>query len=424
MANGEAMENADAASLPRVVIVGAGFGGLRAAKALKAAPVRVTLIDRHNYHLFQPLLYQVATALLGPAEIAYPIRTIFRHQRNVEFQLMEVTDLDLEGRCVIGNDRAVPYDYLILAVGSQTSYFGLDSIARHSKGLKDLDDAAAIRNHILTHFEMAAHEPDPDRRRPMLTFVIVGGGPTGVEMAGAISELIRLVLLKDYRRLAPREVRVVLLEALNAILPSYPESLQEATMKILRSKGVEVKPGARVEDFDGQRVTLEGGEVIPAHTLLWTAGVRAADLNQKLGARVDRQGRLLVEPTLNLPGRPEVYGIGDAVYLELGGASLPMVAPTAVQMGDHAARNVVRSISGKPPLKFQYKDPGALATIGRNAAVANVHGLRFKGFAAWVVWLVVHLLQLIGFRNRLVVLINWAWDYLVYDRGIRLIMPD
>lgn len=406
-----------------MVIVGGGFGGMRAAQALRGLPVRVTMIDRRNYHLFQPLLYQVATAGLSPTDIAYPIRAIFRGQRNFDFRMSEVTGVDLEARRVRGDGQSIPYDYLILAVGSTNHYFGLDSVARCALPLKTLDDAVTIRNHLLTQFERTTCESDmdPALRRAMLTFVIAGGGPTGVELAGAISELIRLVLVKDYRAIDARDVRVILLEALDDVLLSYPETLRQATVQTLRNKGVDVRLGAAVESFDGRRVRLKGGETIDAGTLFWTAGVRAVDLAHALGAATDQQGRVRVEPSLSLPGHPEVFVIGDAASLDVDGQPAPMVAPTAIQMGELAARNVGRSLLGREPMPFVYKDPGSLATIGRNAAVAHVYGLKFKGFVAWAVWLVVHIVQLIGFRNRLIVLINWAWDYLFYDRGTRLI---
>jgi NADH dehydrogenase len=409
---------------PTVVIVGAGFGGLRAARALRRAPVNVVLVDRNNYHLFQPLLYQVATAGLEPEQIAKPVRAILRGQRNLDFRMTEVTGADLAARRLETTSGPVPYDYLILALGGETNFFGLDSVARHGFGLKDIPDAVAIRNHVLTCFEQAMLEADPEQRRARLTFVVVGGGPTGVEMAGALSELIRLVLVKDYPRLNIKDVRVLLLEATDRVLGTMPERLREAAGATLWRKHVEVRFGATVADFDGARVHLKSGEVIPAHTVIWAAGAKAAGMTTRLGLPTARQGRVVVEPTLQVPGHPEIFLVGDAAYLEAEGEPLPMVAPVAIQMAETAARNVRHALRGRPAEPFRYRDPGSLATIGRNAAVAHIFGLQFKGFLAWVMWLVVHIIQLIGFRNKLFVLLNWAWDYFFYERAVRLITRD
>ena len=411
-------------SRPTVVIVGAGFGGLRAARTLRRAPVEVILIDRHNYHLFQPLLYQVATAGLEPEQIAKPVRAILRGQANLEFRLAEVTGVDFAARRVVTDAGPMAYDHLILALGGETNFFGLESVQRNGIGLKDIPEAVAIRNHVLRCFEQAMLEQDPDRRRALLTLVVVGGGPTGVEMAGALAELIRLVLVKDYPRLNIANVRVLLLEATDKLLGAMPAKLREAAADTLWKKHVEVRFGAAVEEFDGSRVRLKGGEVIPARTLLWAAGVQAAGLARRLGLRTARQGRIVVEPTLQVPGQPAVSVVGDAAYLEAEGQALAMMAPVAIQMAETAARNVLRTLRGEPPRPFRYRDPGSLATIGRNAAVAYIRGFAFKGFPAWVVWLVVHLIQLIGFRNKLLVLINWAWDYFFYERAVRIITPE
>ena len=411
-------------SLPLVLIVGAGFGGLRAARALRKAPLRVALVDRRNYHLFQPLLYQVATAGLAPEEIAHPVRGILRSQRNFTFHLAEVTGVELDARRLHTQNGPLAYDYLILAMGSETNYFGLDSLAQHGFALKDLDEAAAIRNHVLRMFELAEHEPNPDARRALLTFVVVGGGPTGVESAGALSELIRLVLVKDHPRLDLNDVRILLLEATNLLLNGFPDRLQQHAAETLWQKHVEVRFGAAVADFDGLRVTLKSGELIPAHTLVWAAGVRAARLADALGVTQARQGRVVVQPTLQIPGHPTAFVIGDAAYLEADGQPLPMMAPVAMQQAELAAANILRHLQGKPLAGFVYQDPGSLATIGRNAAIARLGRFQFHGFLAWLMWLVVHLIQLIGFRNRLLVLINWAWDYFFYDRAVRLIVPD
>ncbi len=409
---------------PTVVIVGAGFGGLRAARALRRAPVHVVLLDRHNYHLFQPLLYQVATAGLEPEQIAKPVRAILRGQRNLDFRMVEVTGADLAARRLETSAGPVPYDHLILALGGETNFFGLDSVARNGFGLKDVDEAVAIRNHVLTSFERAMLEPDPERRRARLTFVVVGGGPTGVEMAGALSELIRLVLVKDYPRLNIKDVRVLLLEATDRVLGAMPERLREAAGATLWRKHVEVRFGATVADFDGERVRLKSGEVIPAHTVIWAAGAQAPALTRRLGLPTARQGRIVVEPTLRVAGHPEIAVVGDVAYFEMEGQPLPMVAPVAIQMADLAAGNIVRALRGEPPQPFHYRDPGTLATIGRNAAVARIFGLNWTGFPAWVMWLVVHIIQLIGFRNKLFVLVNWAWDYFFYERAVRLITRE
>ena len=419
---------------PTVVIVGGGFGGLNAARALRRAPVTVILLDRNNYHLFQPLLYQVATAGLEPEEIARPVRAILRRQKNFDFRLVEVRGVDFAQRRLDTSAGPIAYDYLVLSHGSETNYFGLESMRQHGLGLKDIPDAVHIRNHVLTCFEQAMLEPDPEQRRARLTFIVVGGGPTGVEMAGALSELIRLVLVKDYPRLNIKDVRILLLEATDKILAALPERLREAAVTTLWRKWIEVRFNAVVADYDGERVRLKSGEVIPARTVIWAAGVQAAELNRRLGleARAGRQGRIPIEPTLQLPGHPEVYMIGDAAYLEenaggaggAGGAPLPMVAPVAIQMGKHAALNIRNAVRGQPLVPFRYRDQGTLATIGRNAAVCNVYGVQARGFLAWVMWLGIHIVQLIGFRNKLFVLLNWAWDYFFYERAARLITRD
>ncbi|OGO15734.1 MAG: pyridine nucleotide-disulfide oxidoreductase [Chloroflexi bacterium RBG_13_68_17] len=409
---------------PRVVIVGAGFGGLRAARALRAAPVDVVLIDRRNYHLFQPLLYQVATAGLEPEQIARPVRAILRGQAHLTFRMAEVQGFDRQARVVQTQAGPIAYDFLILACGSVTNFLGLPGVAQDGYGLKDLDDAVGIRNHILRRFEEAAAESGPERRRQLLALVVAGGGPTGVEMAGALAELRRVLLDRDYPALDPDEVRVSLLEASERLLPTMPDRLAAAAAERLTQKGVEVRLGAAVDEYSRGVIRLRSGEQIPAATLIWAAGARASSLAAGLGTSLGPQGRVPVQPTLQLPGSPEVYVIGDAAYLETGGRGLPMMAPVAIQMAEAAAANILRQIGGRDPVDFLYRDPGSLATIGRNAAVAFIHGFSFTGFPAWVVWLVVHLIQLIGFRNRLFVLINWAWDYFLYDRAVRLITPD
>lgn len=407
-----------------VVIVGAGFAGINAAKVLRDAPVNVVMMDRNNYHLFQPLLYQVATAGLAPSEIAYPVRAIFRKQENFKFRLDEVIDIDLDRKVVHASNGSLSYDYLILAVGGESSHFGLDSVARYGFDLKDLEDALTLRNHTLRTFELAAQETDPHVLRALNTFVVVGGGPTGVEFAGALSELLRLALSKDFPGKDFKDVRVILLEARDRLLAGFPESLARSAATTLEEKQVEVRFGAEVIDFDGSQVMLHGGEVIPANTLIWAAGVRSEGLMDKLGLEQKSQGRVVVEDTLQVPGHPEVFIAGDAAYMQAGGEPLPMMAPVAIQQGKIAAGNIRHLINGRELEAFDYHDPGSLATIGRNAAVARIGNYTFRGFPAWLVWLAVHLFWLIGFRNRLLVLINWAWDYFFFERAIRLITPE
>ncbi len=414
--------NTNPSTLPHVVIVGAGFGGLRAARRLANLPVRVTVIDRHNYHLFQPLLYQVASAGLSAADIAFPIRSALRRQKNIQFLLAQVQQIDLPNRRLLTTAGEVSYDYLILAVGGQTHYFGQDGLARHAFGLKTLADADAIRNHVLSLFERAAYESDPQRRAAMLTFVVAGGGPSGVETAGALAELIRLGLSRDFPNLDFSGARVLLLEAADHLLPAMPLDLEVAAEQALRQKGVEVLLGARVESYDGETVALANGENIPARTLIWVAGIRAVDLAQNLPVEHASAGRVRVQPTLQLPQYPEVFVIGDAAYLEdEQGKPLPMVAPVAIQQADAAVQNLDRLLKGQPLQAFRYHNPGLIATIGRNQAVAWIGRLRLRGFLAWLMWVVVHVFQLIGIRNRLVVMINWVWDYFLYERALRLI---
>ncbi len=414
-----------AQKLPHIVIVGAGFGGLTLAQKLRNAPVNITLIDRQNYHLFQPLLYQVAIAGLLPAQIAYPLRTIFRRQKNLTFQMGEVTSIDFEARYVKMDGSIIAYDYLVLAIGGQTNFFGMNSVEQNGFQIKDIHSAVSARNHLLKMFERASREADPDKRRALLTFVVVGGGPTGVETAGALAELITHVLAKDYPQMDLKDVRVPLLEAGSSVMPAYPNELRKATFDLLRSKNVEIMLDTKLTDYDGQRVTLADGRQIPTQTVIWTAGVRAADLADRLGVQQAGSGRVRVESTLQLPGRPEVFILGDAAYLENGnGQPLPMLSTVAIQQGKVTARNILRVIEGRSPEPFHYKDPGLLATIGRNAAVARIWGLSFSGFIAWVIWVFLHIYRLIGFRNRLLVLINWAWEYFFYENQVRLITKE
>jgi NADH dehydrogenase len=411
--------------VPHVVVMGAGFGGLEAARKLAKAPVQITVIDRHNYHLFQPLLYQVAIAGLVPSQIAYPLRTIFRRQKNVNFQMGEVSSIDFNSRYVKLDGSVIAYDYLILAAGGQTNFFGMKTIQENGFHLKSVEDAVGTRNHLLRMFEEASREVDPERRQALLTFVVVGGGPTGVETAGALAELITHVMAKDYRYMDLSDVRVLLIEAAPSVMMTYPDGLRKATARLLRNKGVEIMVNTKLVDYNGWRVTLGDGTHINTLTLIWTAGVRSAEITDRLGVKQASAGRICVEPTLQLPGHPEVFVIGDAAYVEdEHGQPLPMLATVAQQQANAAARNLRRILQGQPPRRFHYKDPGLLATIGRNAAVARIWGLSFSGFIAWVIWVVLHIYRLIGFRNRLLVLINWAWDYVFYENQVRLITRE
>lgn len=405
-----------ATSLPRVVIVGAGFGGLAAARALKRAAVRVTVIDRSNHHVFQPLLYQVATAALNPSDIAAPIRRILRSQKNVEVILAEVDAIDMPGRAVILADGRVEYDALILAAGATHSYFGHDEWERFAPGLKSLTDALEIRRRVLTAFEVAEREVDLEKKREWMTFVIVGAGPTGTELAGTLVEVARHTLSRDFRHIDPAEARVILIEGSPRVLSAYVDELSIKARAQLERLGVEVRTGCTVTAIDGCGVTANG-ERIAAKTVLWGAGVAGSPLARTLGVPLDRAGRVVVNPDLTIPGRDDVYVIGDLARIEL----VPGVAPAAVQMGRAAADNVLRTLRGKPRLPFRYSDKGMLATIGRGAAVAQLGRWKFSGYFAWLLWLFVHIFFLIGFRNRLLVMIQWAWSYVTYDRGARLI---
>jgi NADH dehydrogenase len=410
---------------PHLVIVGAGFGGLKAAQSLARAPIRITLIDRQNYHLFQPLLYQVAIAGLVPAQIAYPLRTIFRRQKNLTFQMGEVTEIDFDKHDVKLDGSVIAYDYLILANGGETNFFGNSSVKQNAFELKNIESAIATRNHLLKMFELADQEADAEKRRALLSFVIVGAGPTGVETAGALAELITHVLKKDYPHMDLSEVHVLLLEAGGSVMPAYPDGLRKATFDLLRSKHVEIRLNAKLTEYDGERMTVSGGETIECRTLIWTAGVRAAELADQLGVKQAASGRIVTEATLQLPNHPDVFIVGDTAYFtDQNNQPLPMLATVAQQQGESAAKNLHRILLGENLEPFRYNDPGFLATIGRNAAVARIGGLSFHGFIAWAIGVVLHIYRLIGFRNRLVVVINWAWDYFFYDNQVRLITKE
>ncbi len=401
----------------RVVVIGAGFGGLNATKALRRAPVDVTVVDRRNFHLFQPLLYQVAAAALNPSDIAYPIRSVFRGQENVRSVLLaEVTDVDVDSRRVTLDDGStLSYDYLVIATGATHSYFGRDEWESVAPGLKTLEDALTMRQRILSAFEQA--EREPERAGQLLTFVVVGGGPTGVELAGALIEIAVHSLGEEFHAIDPAKARVVLVEGAPHVLPVYPESLSDSARRQLEGLGVEVITSGLVEAIDDEGVTLSDGTRIDAGLVLWAAGVQASSLGVRLGAGIDRAGRVAVGDDLSIPGHPEVFVIGDLATFP----GVPGVAPAAMQMGRHAGRMIRADIDQAPRSPFAYRNKGSLATIGRARAVADFGRIRFGGFFAWVAWLAIHIFYLIGFRNRLVVLISWAWSYMTFRRGARII---
>ena len=409
---------------PRVVIVGGGFAGLYAAKALNHADLQITLVDRRNHHLFQPLLYQVATAALSPGDIAYPIRAILRKQKNVRVLLAEVVSVDTQGRVLRLKDGELSYDFLILATGARHAYFGHEEWEVNAPGLKSLEDALEIRRRILLAFEKAERATHETQRCALLTFVIVGGGPTGVELAGAIAEIARQVMVSDFRAINPQEARIFLVEAGPRILSGFPEELSRAAEEALTKLGVEVKQNCPVTSVEPGWVGL-GKERYPAVTILWAAGVMASPLAKSLGVPLDRVGRVLVEPDLTIPGHPEVFVVGDlAAFIHQTGQPLPGVCPVAIQQGRHTARNILRACAGLPLEPFRYWDKGNLATIGRAHAVADFGRFKVSGFFAWLAWLFVHIFFLIGFRNRFIVLFEWAWAYFTFQRGARLITGD
>ncbi len=407
--------------MPRVVIVGGGFGGLYAARALARAPVDVTVIDRTNHHVFQPLLYQVATASLSPSQIAYPIRAVLSRQRNTRVIMGEVTAIDTARRLVTLTDGAVPYDFLVLAPGARHSYFGHPEWEAEAPGLKTLDDALRIRERILIAFERAEREAEAVRRRALLTFVVVGGGPTGVELAGAIGEIACLVIARDFRTIDTREARTILVEAGPRILPAFPPELSGKAARSLMRLCVDVRTGQAVTRVEDGAVWL-GVERVATGTVLWAAGVEPSPIARSLGVPLDRAGRVIVNPDLTIPGHAEVFVIGDlAACADPAGQPLPGLAPVAIQQGEYVACAVVAEVRGEGREPFRYRDRGTLATIGRNAAVASLPGIRLSGYPAWLLWCFIHILWLIGFRNRFLVMIEWAWAYLRFDRSARLI---
>jgi NADH dehydrogenase len=405
---------------PRVVIVGAGFGGLEAAKKLACEEVKVVVVDRTNHHLFQPLLYQVATAALSPADIAAPVRGILSKCRNMEVMLAEVQSVDVAAKKIKTGELEVAYDYLILATGARHSYFGHPEWEPLAPGLKSLEDAVEIRRRILLAFEYAEKVNDEAARRAAMTFVIIGGGPTGVEMAGAISEIARHTLARDFRHIDPSQARVVLVEGSDCVLSSFPKDLQEKAMEQLKQLKVEVRTGIHASNLTEQGLQV-GDEFIPCRVKIWAAGNEASPVGASLGVQRDRAGRVIVNQDLTIPGHPEVQVIGDLANFSQDGKPLPGVSPVAMQQGRHAAANILAMVNGDEPSVFRYFDKGSMATIGRNKAVADLKYFHLSGWPAWMAWLFIHVMYLVGFRNRLAVMIQWAWAYFTFNAGARLI---
>ena len=417
------MSDGTASSVPRVVIVGAGFSGLWAAQGLRHETLAITLLDKNNFHTFYPLLYQVAAAELGPTDIAYPVRSILR-DGCVRFRMAEVQGLDLDARRVDTSEGPIPYDVLVLAMGSVPAYFGVEGAEEYAFPLRDMDHALPLRREVLSRFEKASFEPDPDRRRALLTFVIVGGGPTGVEYAGALAELVHGPLLKDYPIIPRDEVRILLLEGSDRVLGGMAEKLGRYAIDRLRSRRVEVRLDTFVTRIRPEGVDLADGSEIRSETVVWTAGIQGDPLVGQWGLETGDAGRVIVEPTLQVPGRPEVFVAGDlARAVDENGEPLAQVAPVAVQQGQHLVRALKAYLAGEPVPDFEYDDPGMLAVIGRSHAVAQVFGGKFTGFPAWILWALIHVAKLVGFRNRMLVLVNWAWNYVFYERAVRLILP-
>jgi NADH:ubiquinone reductase (H+-translocating) len=407
---------------PHVVVVGAGFGGLQVARKLGRAPAYVTVVDQYNHHLFQPLLYQVATAVVSPGDISAPIRTVLARHQNTTVLLAEAQAVDMERKVLLCDVGELHYDMLVLATGATHSYFGHPEWAEFAPGLKTIDDAVTIRRRVLVAFEAAEREMDPDLQRELLTFVIIGGGPTGVELAGALAHMARVDLADEYRRIDTRKARIILLEGLPRVLSVYPERLSERARRELEKRGVEVRTNAMVTGVDAEGVTV-GEERIRSHTVLWGAGVAASPLARTLGVQLDRAGRVKVEPTLTVPGHDDVFVVGDLVSLLQDGKPVPGVAPAAMQMGRHTARNIQRRLAGRPLEPFRYRDKGSFAVVGRGAAVGTTlkERLRLDGFVAWFLWLTIHILYLVGFRNRVSVLLDWIYSVATRKRTVRLI---
>lgn len=413
---------------PHVVIIGAGFGGLQATKALSDAPVRVTVIDRHNYHLFQPMLYQVATAGLSPDDISTPVREILRKQANTEVLMEEVTGIDVQEQRVQTAEQSIPFDYLIIATGATNNYFGHEQWQQYAPGLKSLEDGIVVRNLVLGAFEAAERETDEEQRKALLTFVLVGGGPTGVELAGAIADLAHGSMKGNFRHIAPSSARIMLVEGESRIIPTFPASLTRKARQKLNKIGVEIRTGVHVESVDANSVMI-GDQRVETKNVIWTAGVKASPAGKWLGAEVDHDGRVKVESNLTVPGHSNIFVIGDTAFVTQNGKHLPGVAPVAIQEGSYAAsvikQQVARSedATKRVPTEFHYRDKGTMATVGRAFAIVDIGLLHFTGFLAWLTWLFVHLFFLIGFRNRFVVLFQYAWSYLTYQKGVRVILP-
>jgi NADH dehydrogenase len=408
----------------RVVIIGAGFGGLWAVRTLAQGNVDVLVIDRNNYHTFLALLYQVAAAELEAEDIAYPVRSIFWKHSNIDFTLAYARRIDVQNRIVVTDGESISYDYLILATGSITYSFGLPGVAENAYCLKTLEEAVALKNHIICCFEAAAREEDKAKRESLLTFVIVGGGATGVEYAGALAELIHGPLVKDYRRVDFQSVRIILLEAADGLVANMPQSVRAYTLEKLQKMGVDVRLGAKVREVTPDMVILSDQDNISTQTVVWTAGVKGEPLAGLSGITTGRDGRVPVQDTLQVLGQPEIYVIGDLASIKEDTRVLPMVAQVAIQSGIIAAQNILRQIAGQTPQPFRYHDRGSMITIGRKSAGVAIGRKTYTGFFAWLIWLVIHLFNLIGFRNRMMVLINWAWDYLLYERAVRFVFPS
>lgn len=405
---------------PRVVILGGGFAGLYAARALGNAPVAITLIDRKNHHLFQPMLYQVATAALNPADIAAPIRSILSKQKNCRVLLAEALRIDTKANVVDTDAEPIPFDYLIVGTGASHSYFGHDDWERTAPGLKTIDDALDIRRRVFLAYENAERESDPEKRRAFMTFVVIGAGPTGVEMAGALAEISRRTLACDFRTIDPKSARIILIEGVGRVLPPFPEDLSAAARAQLERLGVDVWTGTKVTDMDESGITL-GADRIAARTVIWAAGVQGSALARSLGVPLDRAGKVIVKPDLSVPGAPNVFVAGDLASIQQDGADVPGVCPAAMQGGRHVARNILSLSTGGATSPFRYVDKGSFAVIGRGAAVGDMFGWKMSGRLAWLAWLAIHITFLIGFRNRLIVLIGWAYSYFTHRRGARLI---
>jgi NADH dehydrogenase len=406
---------------PHIVIIGAGFAGLEATKTFKNKAVSVTLIDKNNHHLFQPLLYQVATAGLTPADIAIPIRFILRHQQNVKVLMGEVLRIDAPRKCVILMDQEISYDYLIVAAGATHTYFGNNNWASIAPGLKTIAEGIEIRRRILSAFETAERCANDNQRQDIVTFVIIGGGATGVELAGSVAELARVSMVSDFRKIDPRQSKILLIEAGPRLLPNMPEQLSKKALELLQDLGVEILLNTAVSEIT-ENYVMAGGRKFPARTIIWSAGVVGSALGKTIGSPTHKNGKVIVNEDLSIPGYPEIFVVGDlASVKQVSGKPVPGLAPAAIQEGGHAARNILQLLSGKPTGEFRYSDKGTLATIGRSAAVADLGGLKLSGFLAWIIWLSTHIFFLIGFRNRLIVFIQWAWAYLTFQSYSRLI---